>query len=367
MKKILSILLTLSIVGLSSINCNAMELRNPVNTVSIVMVGDDLIHQPLYKAASNGNDAYDFSTQYKHVPELKQADIAIINQETILVENYDKISSYPCFGTPAEIADDLVNAGFDIIASATNHSYDKGYSGIEETLDYWNNKYPNIPVLGIHNSSNDKDYYLYKYNDLTIGFVNYTYGLNGITRTKDYAVDLLSDEDVEDTMFLCSAGSDIQVAILHVGEEYQYTPTEYHKKQVDRFIDLGADVVICAHPHVVEPYEKITTENGNTGIVYYSLGNFISGQTEISRCLGGMAEFNICYSVEDGVVNAYVADDFRMIPLFTHQQSGYYSTFRLQDYNDDMLKKHKLYGKVNGTSVSDIWNLWDSIIKKDGD
>ena len=367
MKKLYIITLFIITLLFSNIKVNAMDMRNPAECIEVIMVGDDLIHQPLYKAAYDGT-SYNFSKQFENIPEIKEADIAIINQETILVDDYNKISSYPCFGTPCEIGKNIVDAGFDIVCHATNHTYDKGYAGIESTLNYWNTNYPNIPVLGIHGSEEDKDYYLYKCKDITIGFVNYTYGLNGITRTKDYSVDLLSDTDIEETMFKCCTGSDIQIAILHIGEEYRYNPTDYQKQQVEKFIDYGADVVICAHPHVVEPYEKMTTSKGNTGVVYYSLGNFISGQTEIDRCLGGMAKFDIIYDKIAGeACNVRVADDFTMVPLFTHQQSGLYTTYRLDSYTDDLLKTHKLYGKTNGSSVASIWKLWDSIIIKDGD
>lgn len=348
-----------------SVNTYASDMRNPMRCCTVVMVGDDLIHSPLYKAADKEDGTYDFSNQFDKIPEIREADIAMINQETILVNDYSRVSSYPCFGSPSSLGKDLIDAGFDVICHATNHTYDKGYSGIEETLSYWHTNYPNVPVLGIHGSEEEKDYCIYEYNGLKIGLVNYTYGLNGITRTKDFSVDLLSDSDIEDTMLLCSTGSDIQIAILHVGEEYRYTPTEYQKEQVERFIDMGADVVICAHPHVVEPYEYVTTANGNEGLVYYSLGNFISGQTEIDRCLGGMAKFNIAYDVDDnGNVTMASVAEYNMIPLFTHQQSGNYTTYKLSDYTDDLLKKHKLYGKAHGNSVDSIWELWKSIIEK---
>ncbi len=358
-------LLAVLVTVINSTNVYASDTRNPMRCCTVVMVGDDLIHSPLYKIAAQSDGSYDFSKQFDKISEIRDADIAIINQETILVDDYSKVSSYPCFGTPCEIGDDIVNAGFDIVCHATNHTYDKGYSGIESTINYWRINYPNIPVLGIHSDINEKDYYLYEYNDLIIGFVNYTYGLNGITRTKEYSVDLLSDSDIEDTILECCTRSDIQIAILHVGEEYRYTPTAYQKEQVEKFIDYGADVVICNHPHVVEPYEYMTTANGNKGLVYYSLGNFISGQTKIDRCLGGMAKINIIYDTDDnGNVTMTSVAEYDMIPLFTHQQRGNYTTYKLSDYTDDLLKNHKLYGKTNGSSVDSIWKLWESIIEK---
>lgn len=364
-----TLLLAISIAFTStfaSINVMAAGKHAPYETCEIVMVGDDLIHSPLYKAAYK-DGIYDFSAQFANIPEIKTSDIAIINQETILVDDYDKISSYPCFGTPVSIADDIVDAGFDVVCHATNHTYDKGYAGIESTSKYWKEHYPQTTVLGIHTDAFQTDYSICVYDDLKIGFVNYTYGLNGITRTKNYSVDLLSDPDIDNTMVECCDKSDIQIAILHVGEEYRYAPTEYQKQQVDRFIDLGADIVICAHPHVVEPYQMVTTPDGNTGLVYYSLGNFISNQTEIDRCLGGMAKFVIRYNKNaKGNTTADIAE-YTFEPLFTHQQSGYYTTFKLSDYTDDQFQKHKLYGKSGYTSVSDIQDLWDKIVNDQGE
>ena len=355
LRRKLAILLSIIITMMSvPVTAYAADTHSPYKTCEIIMVGDDLIHQPLYKAAYK-NNIYDFSAQFANIPEIKTSDIAIINQETILVDDYNQISSYPCFGTPVSIAGNIVSAGFDVVCHATNHTYDKGYAGIESTLKCWREHYPQTTVLGIHTDASQTDYSICVHDGLKIGFVNYTYGLNGITRTKDYSVDLLSDPDIDNTMTECCNKSDIQIAILHVGEEYRYTPTEYQKQQVNRFIDLGADVVICAHPHVVEPYQMVTTPDGNTGLVYYSLGNFISGQTEIDRCLGGMARFIIKYDNDDsGNIVADVAE-YTFEPLFTHQQSGYYTTFKLSDYTDEQFKNpFYFYYK--------ILNLWNSIV-----
>ena len=353
MKRFIS-LIAIAIFMVSILNVKAQDKQ----IVEIVMVGDDLIHSPLYKAAYNSKtDIYNFDNQFKNLKlDRSENTINIINQETILVNDRSRISSYPCFGSPTEVADAIMDAGFNVVTHATNHTYDKGYSGIEDTINYWSN-YPSITVLGIHNNDTEKDYKIMERNGIKIGLVNYTYGLNGISRTKDYSVDLLTDYDIDTTMSECTSQSDVVIAILHVGEEYRYTPTEYQKEQVNRFIDLGADIVICTHPHVVEPYDKVITPNGNSGIVFYSLGNFISNQTEIDRCLGGMSKVLI---QKEG--NKVDIKDFSMIPLFTHQQSGYYTTYKLCDYTDDMFKKHKLYGKGGINSVEDIKELYLKIV-----
>jgi poly-gamma-glutamate capsule biosynthesis protein CapA/YwtB (metallophosphatase superfamily) len=149
------------------------------------------------------------------------------------------------------------------------------------------------------------------------------------------------------------------VAILHVGTEYVYEPTDYEVQQVDKFIDNGADIVICAHPHVVETYEIRTTANGNSGLVFYSLGNFISAQNEIPRVLGGMADITITKTIYNNEETVEITD-YDMIPLVTHQENGTYTTYKLSDYTDELASRHKL-----GVTVEKLETLWNDIVGND--
>lgn len=227
-------------------------------TVNIKMVGDCLIHDNIYKSAYDNENGYNFDMLFCNVKDdIEAADLAIINQETIFTYDRNNYSGYPMFGSPVEVGDAEVNAGFDIIAHATNHTVDKNIQGIEDTLDFWRTNYPDIGVIGIHNSPDESDILYKDVNNIKLAFVNYTYGLNGLEgriSNQKYYVDMLTDDDIEDTINEASNNSDAVVAILHVGTEYVYAPTQYEVEQVDRFIDAGADVVICSHPHVVEPY-----------------------------------------------------------------------------------------------------------------
>ena len=349
-----------------------IKVREPeIHNIKLVMVGDDLIHSGIYKAAKQSDGSYNFNMMFEHIKDdIESADIAIINQETIFTADRKNISSYPMFGSPIEVGDAIVNAGFDIVACATNHTMDKGMTGINDTINFWETNYPDIKYLGIHKDADDSDIRYIDKCGLKFSFVNYTYGLNGLEsrRTgKEYSVDILTDDDIESTLKEANENSDITVAILHVGTEYVYEPTEYEKEQVNRFIDNGADIVLCAHPHVVEPYEMITTPSGNTGLVYYSLGNFISCQDKLPRILGGMAEINIKYTDYDENdtkhKDTWEITEYTMTPLITHQTSSYYTTYKLSDYTDELCKQNKRYAS-NHFTVTDMQNLFDSIVYK---
>jgi poly-gamma-glutamate synthesis protein (capsule biosynthesis protein) len=326
------------------------------STVNIKMVGDCLIHSLLYKAAYQSDGTYNFDNMFEHVKDdIESADLAIINQETIFTADRNNYSSYPMFGSPVEVGDAEVKAGFDIICHATNHTIDKGIQGITDTLTFWNENYPDIRVLGIHGSADESDIQYIEKNDINFAFVNYTYGLNGLESRRagyEYMVDLLSDSDIEETLAEAEENADLTVAILHVGTEYVYEPTDYEQRQVDKFIDNGADIVLCAHPHVVEPYEIRTTDNGNSGLVYYSLGNFISNQDEVPRLLGGMADITITKTGDNIEISSY---DF--IPLVTHQEKGYYTTYKLEDYTDELASRQKL-----NVTVDELKELWNDIV-----
>ena len=331
------------------------------DSLRIKMVGDDLIHNSIYFAAKT-DTGYDFDMMFENVKkDIEEADIAIINQETILVSNPNRYSSYPTFGSPVQVGDAIVKAGFDVVAHATNHTMDKGTSGIEDTLNFWKTNYPDISILGIHENKEDSDIYYLEKNNIKIAFINYTYGLNGIEipKGKEYMVDVLgNDEKLIEILKEAKENSDIVIPILHIGTEYVYTPTNYHKKYVNLCIDNGATVVLCAHPHVLEPVEVVVTEEGNKGLVYYSLGNFISNQKQIPTLLGGMADLIIERNDEGNVE----VKKYDLIPLVTHYTDNYYTTYKLSDYTNELAKEHKI-SRTSNFSVEKLWELYHKIVQ----
>ena len=319
----------------------------------ITMVGDNLIHSPIYQAAKTPN-GYNFDMIFENMKdEIESSDLAIINQETIFIADESKYSSYPRFGTPTDMGHSLVNAGFDIIACATNHTNDKGTEGITDTLNFWKENYPDIKILGIHENEDDSKIVYVEKNNIKIAFVNYTFSLNGLNlpSNKSYMVDMLGNkEKIAEVLKEAKENSDILIPILHLGTEYVYKPSNYHKNYVDFFIDNGADIVLCAHPHVLEPYGMVTTEDGNTALVYYSLGNFVSHQNELPRMLGGMAKFKLVK--EDGEVKI---DYYELIPTVTHYDGKYYTVYKLEDYTNELAKKHDL-PNVTVEKLKELYN-----------
>ncbi|MCR5830741.1 MAG: CapA family protein [Lachnospiraceae bacterium] len=294
--------------------------------VQLIMVGDILLHDGIEKCAMQEDGSYDFSEVFRHTRSvIEAADLAIVNQEVIIGGKELRVSGYPSFNAPYEIADELAETGFDVICHATNHALDRGKRGIVNCLKYWEEYHPDIDTVGIYTSQADRDdVCIFEKNGIKIAVLNYTYGTNGISLPSGmpYAVDLLNEERVKEDLAKAEKAADLTVVCPHWGTEYNHGISEMQKKWTKVFAENGADLIIGTHPHVIEPVEEYETSDGRKVPVYYSLGNFInwtsgSGKGVSDRMLGAMADVTIA---KDADGNA-VIKDYGVRPLVAHVES----------------------------------------------
>lgn len=324
----------------------AEEAQRQENTVHIAAVGDNLIHEKIYKSGLQPDGTYSYHSLYQHIKnDISAADLAIVNEEGIFVQDWENVSAYPDFGTPTEIGDALADAGFDVIQYATNHAYDKGDFAILETLNYWKSAHPEISVLGIHDSQESADRIsTFTCKNLSFALLNYTEILNGEDQDHytPYMIDLLSFERLEQDIPKAMAAADVVIALLHIGDEYSTQPSASQLAYLDVLLEAGVDVTICSHPHILQGCEILSHENGNEMLVYYSLGNFISSQ-KIPECLlGGMAEFSLYKDPETKEISI---EDYTLIPLVTHYnyEQDLYTVYKLSDYTDQLAAEHSIH------------------------
>ena len=121
----------------------------------------------------------------------------------------------------------------------------------------------------------------------------------------------------------------------HWGTEYNLGVTDAQKKWAKLFANCGADLIIGTHPHVIEPVEEITADDGRTVPVYYSLGNFInwtsgSGKGVANRMVGAMAVVKLSRD-EKGEV---AVDEYMAKPVVSHVESKINGStvYFLEDY-----------------------------------
>jgi len=262
----------------------------PPKEGTLLALGDIMVHMPqLPGYYDKAKDAYDFTPWFEQIePILRQGDWVVGNLETPIAGKDLKYSGYPRFNAPDELADAIRGAGVQIVSTANNHSLDRGVPGVSRTLATVR-KAGLVPVGTSASAADRKRLVLEERNGISMGFLAYTYGTNGIPipEGKAYAVNLIDPETIErEIAGLRDAGADFVTVSLHFGVEYQRMPNEEQTKLARRLVAAGADILLGSHPHVVQPYEEISVAakdsfdgRARRGIVIYSLGNFISNQT----------------------------------------------------------------------------------------
>ncbi len=275
-------------------------------TINLLAAGDIMFHSPQYKAAYiKESNTFDFNPTFQHIKKyVENADIALANFETVTAGEEVGYKSYPRFNTPKESLLAIKETGFDILSTANNHSLDHGKKGIISTIDNINEygmrnigtyKEPNAPIL------------LENIEGINIGFLSYTYGLNGLDSLLNeeelsYMINRIDEDriknDIERTKDL---GVDMVVVFIHWGNEYQREPSTYQTELGEKMVDWGANIILGSHPHVIQK-SQIINKDGKDNFIVYSMGNFLSNQRKET--------LNNSYT-EDGVmINLEIEKDF---------------------------------------------------------
>ena len=357
----------------TSVNTSAYTCAEGSRYVTLLAVGDNIAHPSVYEAARvPGTWEFDFSPIYERVRE--------------------RVSSYDI--SVVSMGDALAGAGFDVVLGATNHAMDKGPEKILRTVSWWREHHPEVTLLGLHDSAEDQDRIpVIEKNGIRIAMLDFTYGLNGFGLPADapYLVDLLPGPELPDSrtgeggdrftemIRRAEQEADVTVCFLHIGTEYAPEPDDVQIETVRRAVDAGADAVICAHPHVVQRSERIRTPEGNAGVVFYSLGNFMSNQTDPATFLGGAAELRIVKTgtakageaqaapSETGTGQAARIESFRMIPTVCHFRTGETQVYFLEDYTDELAAEHQVpEGTEKGMFLTTeaLWKQWQKSTKR---
>lgn len=333
-----------------------------IQKVSFIGVGDNLIHSGVYADPMYQES---FNLMYEHTNDrTQQADLAFLNQETILGGKQIGLSHYPMFNSPWEIGDAVVNAGFDWINHATNHTLDRGIEAIQNTFTFWN-QYPDVKVTGIYESAEARNEMVsIERNGISFGLLSYTYGLNGFELPSDqsYLISLIDKEQMKKDINLIREQVDFVLVSMHWGNEYWTIPSEEQLELATFLNECGVDVIIGSHPHVLQPMEIIGDEHQT--VVAYSLGNFLSGQDEPVRMLGGALTLDF---YKNETTNETWIENVQLLPTFTHYENrgGVWTNFKtyfLEDYTEELLSAHFMRVKYPTLTVDSVWNEYYSIV-----
>ena len=343
-----------------------VENNDSISIVSLVAVGDNLIHNSVLKSGRINDSTYNFDRLFDVMrDDFQEADIAIINQETILGGDFRPYDGYPNFNSPNELGDAIVKSGFDVVLQASNHTLDVGTQGVLNCIEYWK-KQDDITYLGINDSQEERETIrVIERNGIRIALLNYTYGLNGriLPKDKPYLVNLIDTTMIKSDLEKAEILADFTIVFPHWGVEYVYKPNKEQTNLAKMMVRYGADLIIGTHPHVLQPIEWIEASNGNKALCYYSLGNYTSGQKATPRVLGGMAKIEL-KRINDSVF----INNAGVVPLITHYEwvngTSLHQTYKLSEYTERLEKRHSLNYYDSTFSVKTLKDLSEQIVKE---
>lgn len=322
------------------------EKSPKVYEVKMIMVGDALIHDRLYNTVRNEDGSYDFKPTIQYIkPIITKYDLKYYNQETILGGAKLGYSSYPQFNSPNEVGDAFLDAGFNLVSLATNHTMDKGERGVLNSVNYWKSK-KNVVYSGQWSSWDERnEVHVYDINGISYAFFSYTTWTNGLETPngKEYLNNVYSDEKAANDISKIRDLVDVVIVAMHWGTEYSLDVSSSQEYIANYLAGLGVDLIIGSHPHVVEPVEYIN--NGKTFVIY-SLGNFLSAQYGIDRLTGLMVEVTIKKVVDvDGKITVSIESPKAEL---TYTQTNDYTKYRVYPYS-----------KLNSTILPDYMNYYE--------
>ena len=305
-----------------------VTIKEPeIKEASLVMVGDALIHGAVYQDAQQSDGSYDFKPMIARIkPLVANFDLRYYNQETILGGASLGYSNYPRFNSPQEVGDAFLDAGFNLVSLATNHTMDKGEQGVINSVNYWKDK-PAV-TAGSYLSFEERDEEkIYEINGIKYAFFSYTTWTNGLeTPTgKEYLNNVYSDELAKKNIEAVRDKVDVVIVAMHWGIEYSLGISSDQERIANYLSSLGVDIIIGAHPHVVEPIAYI----GKT-LVIYSLGNFISAQEGVERLTGLLASVKIRKVTNRGITTIAL-DSLKAELLYTYY-NGAIRNFEVYPY-----------------------------------
>jgi poly-gamma-glutamate capsule biosynthesis protein CapA/YwtB (metallophosphatase superfamily) len=246
--------------------------------VTLLFTGDMLISDDLRARAARdaGGDGYDFGTMLRGVtPLISAADWSVCHQETPISADNRRLSGYPAFNAPHELAAAEKAAGYDACTTASNHTVDLGGAGIDATLSTFDSA--GIRHVGsARTEAESRELTIYTVRGVRIGHLAYTFGLNGITPPAPWAVNLIDPARIRaDAARIRAAGAQFVVVSLHMGEEKQQQPSAFQRRIADEVMaSPDVDLIIGHHAHVVQPIQR--RDDGRW--VVFGVGNFLAQQ-----------------------------------------------------------------------------------------
>ena len=302
--------------------------------ISMVFSGSIFLNKMPFLSGLKSDKTFNYDHLFTHVTNfIKHADISVALQETVFYIDPSGKSKPNYLNTPKELGDAIAKAGFNTVLHATQSAYSKYDAGIINTLAFWKNEHPKVKVLGISKTEmGENDCYIYEKNGVKIAIIDFaSYLTKSLPKTKKYMVNILTKQKVEEIMTKLKDKADFFVACVDWGIKSEKKPTKKQIIYAKILIECGVNLIIGNHPDYIQPVSYVRSKNGNCGLVFFSLGQFIG---DGKNSLGALAHIIVTKGKEKAYISSY-----SLRPVINHKaQSNQYTVYRLPEYTQELAK-----------------------------
>ncbi|MBR1413834.1 MAG: CapA family protein [Bacilli bacterium] len=334
-----------SIIKSKSSKSVIKEEKEKVYTLKLLGTGDGLVHSNVFKAFHK-NGVYDFTPAVSLIKQYikeNKYDLAYYNQETVFGGEEIGYSGYPLFNTPSEYGDAMIDAGFNMVSLATNHSLDRGLKGGLNSVAYWKEK-KDVLSNGMADSEEMRnDFIIKEKNNIKYTMLSYTVSTNGINvpSGSSYILNVYDKEQVKKDIEAVRDKVDVLIVAMHWGVEYTNAEIAEQREMAKYLASLNVDIVLGNHPHVIEPYEKIDNTH-----VFYSHGNFLSNQPDENTKIGLLSGMTITKTVKGNESKVEIGDiTSELIYTYSYDVTGANATYLVVPFSymhdEKYLKNYK--------------------------
>lgn len=296
---------------------------------TVVLNGDLLWHDRLTDTAREdaqaqgrtGPDDLDFSPLLAGLrPVIEGADLAVCQFEVPVAPAGGPYRYYPTFEAPPQTVAAVRTAGFDLCTTATNHSLDDGWPGVQRTVDTLRGAGLLVSGTALTAQEAEQPVVFTTADGVKVAVISGTFGTNGIARPSGRAwsvADLDPDRLLQQAAAARAAGADIVLVGMHAGEEYVHQPNAQQRRLAERLTaSPDVDLVYGHHAHVVQPWTKV---NGKW--VLYGLGNLVAQHRTPKPASWEGATARLTFT--ETTPGTFTVDKAELIPTFvTEYQPG---------------------------------------------
>ena len=308
--------------------------------VSLAFAGDVIMNSAVVDSGSDYSGNYNYSHLFTHLtPEISGYDVRALSQETAMAGNSYGYGNYNPLNAPNELGTAEVNAGFNVILHATDHTADTGFECIHNELLWWQTNNASVPIVGVAEpdlagNPSLSDYvnnvFIFEKAGFKVAILNHS---TDISEDNRGVVSSLDEEKIAaDVAKARELGAEMIVACPHWGNEGDSEPSEEETHFAQVYANHGVDVIVGTHPRVLQRAEILTGPEGHQTVCFYSLGCLIES-IGTDNLLGGIAELTLTRDAQ----RTYHVASAKLKPIVTNRASGTdFTSYLLANYADDI-------------------------------